>query len=38
MADSNEDIDEHVVNAVRDIRTEYETGKRPIIVEKIREY
>ena len=38
MADSNEDIDERVTNAVRDIRTEYETRERPIIVEKTRKY
>ena len=38
MADSNEDIDEHVANAVRDIRTEYEVGERPVITEKAREY
>ena len=38
MADSNEDIDEHVANAVRDIRTEYEAGERPVITEKIRKY
>ena len=38
MADSNEDIDERVANAVRDIRTEYETGERLVIAEKAREY
>ena len=38
MTDSNEDIDERVTNVVRDIRTEYETGKRPVITEKTREY
>ena len=38
MADSNEDIDERVANAVRDIRVEYETGERLVIAEKTREY
>lgn len=38
MADSNEDIDERVANAVRDIRAEYEAGERPVIAEKAREY
>ena len=38
MIDSNENINEHVINTVRDIRTEYEVGERPVITEKIRKY
>ena len=38
MADSDEDIEEHVANAVRDIRAERETGECPIIAEKVQEY
>ena len=38
MADSNEDIDERVANAVRDILAEREAGERPVIAEKAQEY
>lgn len=38
MADSDEDIEERVANAVRDIRAEREAGERPIIAEKAQEY
>ncbi len=38
MADSNEDIDERVTNAVRDILAEREAGERSNIAEKAREY
>ena len=34
MTDSDEDIKEHVTNAVRDIRIEREIGKHSIITEK----
>ena len=35
MTDSNEDIEECVTNAVRDIRIERKTGKHSIITEKM---
>ena len=38
MANSNEDIDEHVTNAVRDILAERETGEHSVVAEKTREY
>ncbi len=38
MADSNEDIDERVANAVRDILAERAAGERSIVAEKAREY
>lgn len=38
MADSNEDIDERVANAVRDILAEREAGEHPVVAEKAREY
>ncbi|ERF72127.1 hypothetical protein EPUS_02918 [Endocarpon pusillum Z07020] len=38
MPDSNEEIDERVANAVRDILAEREAGERPVIAEKAREY
>ena len=38
MANSNEDIDEHVINVVRDILTERETGEHSVIAEKTRKY
>ena len=38
MADSNEDTDEHVANAVRDILAERETGERSVVAEKTCEY
>ena len=38
MADSNENIDECIANAVRNICTEYETGERPVITKKTRKY
>ena len=37
MANSNEDIDEHVANVVRDILAERETGEHSV-AEKAREY
>ena len=38
MANSNEDIDEHVANAVRDILTEREAREHSVVAEKTREY
>ena len=38
MANSNEDIDEHVANAVRDILAEREAGEHSVVAEKTREY
>ena len=38
MANSNEDIDEYVTNAVRDILAERETGEHSVVAEKTREY
>ena len=38
MTNSNEDIDEHVTNVVRDILVERKTGEHSVVVEKTREY
>ena len=38
MTDSNEDTDEYVTNAVRDILVERETGERSVVIEKMYEY
>ena len=38
MTNSKEDINEHVINAVRDILVERETGEHSVVTEKTREY
>ena len=38
MVNSNEDIDERVANAVRDILTECKAGEHSVVAEKTREY
>ena len=38
MADSNEDIDEHVEKAVQEILTERETGEFPVVAQIAREH
>ena len=38
MTNSNENIDEYVINVVRDILTEREIEKHSVVTEKTREY